>query len=813
MIYRFERVVRATRRWLSRSFWAARFLGLSEPAGAAADAGLVVIQIDGLSHTQFRKALKKGELPFLRRLLGKEHYRLHACYSGLPSSTPGVQGELFYGVETSVPAFSFRDRVSGRIVRMYEPAAAAEVERALEKQGRPLLRGGSTYLNIFSGGADEAHFCASSFGWGPVLRAVNPFALAFLIVLNIFSVVRVMALLIVEFGLAAIDCIRGLIDGRDLFRELKFVPARVGVCILLRELVTIGAMIDIARGLPIIHLNYLGYDEQAHRRGPSSKFAHWTLKGIDAAIRQVWGAAHRSVGRHYDVWVYSDHGQEATLPYPKLHGRTVEQAIAEIFDETVDQASGLAGANHRGIQSQRVRFLGGTTPPRVIPIYREPPQPGAAAAVSVAALGPIGLVYPAQPLTDAGRDLIATRLVEEAKIPMVLAAGQAGTAIAWTAAGRFVLPDQRDRVLGADHPFVDEVARDLIGLCHHPDAGAFVISGWCADGPPISFPIENGAHAGPGPEETKAFALLPGDTPLRARKGGYVRPADLREAAFHILDRNIPAIALPRDVPAVAQRTLRIMTYNVHSCIGMDGRLSPERIGRVIAQYRPDVVALQELDVGRSRTGGADQAQLIARYLRMQFHFHPALHIEEERYGDAILSHLPLRLVKAAALPRPRVPRRLEPRGALWVAVELNGTEVQIINTHLGLLQGERRLQADALLGPDWLGHDACRGPTILCGDFNALPSGPVWRKLSDRLRDTHDEAPDQHARRTFFGRYPAARIDYVFVDDEIEVVDAQVAKTELARTASDHLPLIVDVKIRKRPDTADGNVDVATVQ
>jgi endonuclease/exonuclease/phosphatase family metal-dependent hydrolase len=678
---------------------------------------------------------------------------------------------------------------------MYEPAAAAGVERALEQQGRPLLRGGSSYLNVYSGGADEAHFCASSFGWGPVLRAVNPFTLIFLILLNIFSLFRVGALLVVELVLAVIDCIRGLIAGRDLIRELKFVPARVGICILLRELVTIGAMIDIARGLPIIHLNYLGYDEQAHRRGPSSKFAHWTLKGIDRAIRQVWGAAHRSVGRHYDVWIYSDHGQEATVPYPKKYGKTVEQAVAEIFDETLNHDGRPTAPSHRGIQSQRVRFLGGTTPPKVMPVYRESPQPDTEAGFSAAALGPIGLVYPVQLLSDEGREQIAARLVEDAKIPMVLAA-QAGTAIAWTAAGRFVLPDQQDRVLGADHPFLDEVARDLISLCHHPDAGAFVICGWCADGPSYSFPIENGAHAGPGPEETNAFALLPGDAPLAKLDRRFIRPADLRDAAFHVLDRNLPAIALTRDAPAVAQRTLRVMTYNVHSCVGMDGRLSPERIGRVIAQYRPDVVALQELDVGRTRTGGADQAQLIARYLRMEFHFHPALHVEEERYGDAILTHLPLRVVKAAALPRPRVGRMLEPRGALWVAVELNGTEVQIINTHLGLLQGERRIQADALLGPDWLGHEACRDPAILCGDFNALPSGRVWRKLTGRLRDAHDAAPGNERGRTLFGRYPAARIDYVFVGDDIEVVEAQVAKTELARTASDHLPLIVDIKI-----------------
>jgi hypothetical protein len=72
------------------------------------------------------------------------------------------------------------------------------------------------------------------------------------------------------------------------------IPARVGINILLRELITIGSKLDIARGLHIVHLKLLGYDEQAHIRGPTSNFAHWSLKGIDDAIERISRAAfHR----------------------------------------------------------------------------------------------------------------------------------------------------------------------------------------------------------------------------------------------------------------------------------------------------------------------------------------------------------------------------------------------------------------------------------------------------------------------------------------------------------------------------------------
>src|SRR4029079_19728035 len=142
--------------------------------------------------------------------------------------------------------------------------------------------------------------------------------------------------------------------------------------------------------------------------------------------------------------------------------------------------------------------------------------------------------------------------------------------------------------------------------------------------------------------------------------------------------------------PVVA---LRIMTYNVHRCVGIDRLLSPERIAQVIASCHPDIVALQELDVGRARSGDVDQAEVIARDLGMDVHFFPALRVMEELYGDAILSRWPARLVKAGPLPGfTRLPR-FEPRGALWSAIKIEGMEIQVINTHLGLLGAERVLQ------------------------------------------------------------------------------------------------------------------------
>jgi endonuclease/exonuclease/phosphatase family metal-dependent hydrolase len=487
-----------------------------------------------------------------------------------------------------------------------------------------------------------------------------------------------------------------------------------------------------------------------------------------------------------------------------LYGRSIEDAVYGVFADLGINVDLKSVSVPHGIQTQRVRQLGGNWIQRLFPVSSPVPIEQGRGQVTVTGMGPLGFVYYDGELDASARDSIARSLATTARIPLVLTTDGQERATAWTDTGTYSLPRQNAEVLGADHPFLEEATRELIMLCHHPDAGDFIISGWRAGATPCSFVTENGGHGGAGPEETSAFALLPGDVPLPEAGNASLRATDLRHAALHFLGR------AERKAPGLQQRAvtggaLRVMTYNVHSCIGMDGKLAPERIARVIASYAPDVVALQELDVGRARTEGKDQAHLIARYLEMDFHFHPAMHIEEESYGDAILTHLPLRLVRAGTLPGLSDKPRLEPRGVLWVAIELDGVEYQVLNTHLGLLPRERRLQTAALLGPDWLGHADCRAPVVLCGDFNALPSSAVCRQLRTRLHDAQIELESHRPRRTFFGRFPTARIDHVYVDPAIEVLDIEVPDTELVRVASDHLPLIAELRFSPNSQGAVG--------
>lgn len=246
-------------------------------------------------------------------------------------------------------------------------------------------------------------------------------------------------------------------------------------------------------------------------------------------------------------------------------------------------------------------------------------------------------------------------------------------------------------------------------------------------------------------------------------------------------------------------RLVRILTYNVHACRGADGRTDPARIAEVIARCRPDIAALQEVDVGRARSGGVDQARLIAAHLRMNSHFHPALHLADEQYGDAILTALPARLMRAGPLPSIG-----EPRGAIWMAVDIGGAELQVINTHLGLRRRERIVQVSTLLGPGWLGSAECRrGPTVILGDFNAVPSSVPYRNLARHGRDVQLDAASR-PRATFPSRFPLLRLDHIFTGEGIETVEAEVRSDMLTRMASDHLPLVATVAVPVRPPAPD---------
>ena len=224
----------------------------------------------------------------------------------------------------------------------------------------------------------------------------------------------------------------------------------------------------------------------------------------------------------------------------------------------------------------------------------------------------------------------------------------------------------------------------------------------------------------------------------------------------------------------------------------MDGQISPDRVAQAIDELQADVVGLQEVDVGRRRSGEVDQSSHIAEMLGMEAVFQATVRVGAERYGNAVLSRLPIHLVKAEYLPVPRGHSSSERRGAIWVKLHDGLGDLHVVSTHLGLDRRERIQQAAALLGKGWLGDLPAGARCVLCGDFNSRPGSPEYEMLDSVFTDTRRSGDSGWLRATWPSLAPVMSIDHVFASPAVEVHRVQVPFTRLTRVASDHLPVVV---------------------
>lgn len=246
---------------------------------------------------------------------------------------------------------------------------------------------------------------------------------------------------------------------------------------------------------------------------------------------------------------------------------------------------------------------------------------------------------------------------------------------------------------------------------------------------------------------------------------------------------------------------LRIATYNVHGCIGVDFRRSVDRIVEVLRRCDADVVALQELLVEGPLGGRADQPSEIARRLGMECVFTATIVQRHRRYGHGLLSRGPVRLLGHGLLPTLQDRPWLERRSALWAAVTLDGGhEMHVLTTHLGLDRRERAIQVESLLGQRWLGGRRDTGPLVVCGDLNCMPYSRAYRRLTGEYRDVQHRGGPLRARATWPSLLPVLRIDHLLVSRDVHVRRATVGRWPLARLASDHLPVVATIELPQRP-------------
>jgi endonuclease/exonuclease/phosphatase family metal-dependent hydrolase len=249
------------------------------------------------------------------------------------------------------------------------------------------------------------------------------------------------------------------------------------------------------------------------------------------------------------------------------------------------------------------------------------------------------------------------------------------------------------------------------------------------------------------------------------------------------------ALGLALGAHAADERTLRVMTYNIHHGEGIDQKFDLERIARLIRDARADIVGLQEVDRGCERTQKRDLAGELAQLTGMKAHFEKNIDYQGGEYGNAVLTRFPIKRAMNTHF------RRLgegEQRGVMQLLLDVNGRDVLFMNTHLDHRrdEAERISSAEELKG---IVSRAGKVPVILVGDFNAAAASRTHESIKSFLLDSWEIAGKGDGFTIPVAK-PSRRIDYIFVSrDSIEPRAMEV----LHSLASDHLPLVAELRLK----------------
>jgi endonuclease/exonuclease/phosphatase family metal-dependent hydrolase len=233
---------------------------------------------------------------------------------------------------------------------------------------------------------------------------------------------------------------------------------------------------------------------------------------------------------------------------------------------------------------------------------------------------------------------------------------------------------------------------------------------------------------------------------------------------------------------------LRVATYNIHRCRGMDRRVIPSRIAEVLRDIDADVVAMQEVIGGGP--SGQDQAEEIGAALGMGWVMASVRHLRKHHFGNVVMSRFPIVHHSQYDLSW----RTCEPRACQRADLELGGgRRLHIYNVHLGTAVLERRYQATRLAS--YVHDRRVDGPKVILGDFNEWMRGLATRTLSS-LFESVDLRAHLRRRRTYPGIFPVLHLDHIYYEGLVEVRSVELPRNRKALMASDHLPLVANLRV-----------------
>ncbi len=240
---------------------------------------------------------------------------------------------------------------------------------------------------------------------------------------------------------------------------------------------------------------------------------------------------------------------------------------------------------------------------------------------------------------------------------------------------------------------------------------------------------------------------------------------------------------MSHDAPA----TLRVVTYNIHRSRGMDRLTRPARIAAVLRHIDADVIALQEVIGAGPR--GASHIEEIGAALGMGWVMTTVRLLRGHQFGNVVLSRFPITSHSHHDLSW----RTCEERAVQRADIDVGSHTLHLYNVHLGTAILERRFQAEQLA--EFVCDRHVGGPKLVLGDFNEWMKGLTTRLLSDRLKSV-DLRSFLKRRRTYPGLFPILHLDHIYYAGRVEVVDVELPRTRLSLVASDHLPLVANLRI-----------------
>ena len=303
--------------------------------------GLVVLQLDGVSHDVLLHSIRAGRVPFISSLVRNGSHKLERWEALLPSTTPASQAGILHGNNDGIPNFRWWEKENGQLLVANHPEDATVIEKRISDGEGLLSPGGASISNIFTGDGDRAFLVMSTIKVKERgLGQSGAFAWFFVSPYNYLAMIAKYIAEVVKENIQSRRQARAGIEPR-MHRGFPYPWVRAATNVALRSLGTSLVMQEMLRGTPVIYMDYTDYDEIAHHSGPERGESLDALDGVDRQVRTLVKASE-DAPRPYRFVLLADHGQSLGATFLQRYGLTLQEVVRSLMGGEASVAAATA---------------------------------------------------------------------------------------------------------------------------------------------------------------------------------------------------------------------------------------------------------------------------------------------------------------------------------------------------------------------------------------------------------------------------------------------------------------------------------------